>query len=179
MDNVATYHNVDPATGYLQAKGNYAEAFTPERKQQWLDVYKASGLRFLSTCKSLGISDHTINHHIEIDQEFKAKFKEVQAEYAEELEALQRDFAKDKKQFMDRAMQLRALLPGKYARDERRDDVAVTINISNEALIEAKRRSESMDKAIEAEIVRESRRLESASMGDNGGNNDHARPANT
>ena len=153
--DISAFHSIDPNTGMTESTGNYAQAFTPERKAQFLKAYADSGLRFTSTCKVLGISYDTSNHHIEIDPEFKANFKQAQSDYAEELEARQRAFALEPKHFMDRAMQLRALLPGRYARDERREDTAVTINISNDALIEAKRRSESMDHAIEAEIVQQ------------------------
>lgn len=155
---IAAYHSIDPQTGYLQTTGNYAEALTPERKDQWLKAYKASGLRFRSTCTSLGISHHTINHHIEIDPVFKQNYQEAQAEYAEELEARQRNYALEPKHFMDRAMQLRALLPGKYARDERRDDNQITINISADIINEAKRRSEALEaKIIDVQRIEETR----------------------
>lgn len=148
-----TYHQVDPATGFIETTGNYATAFTPERKQQFLSVYVASGLRFKHTCKQLGLSDHTINHHITIDPEFKKAVEECHAEYAEELEARQRNFALEPKHFMDRAMQLRCLLPGKYARDENRstNQNNITININAEALAREKERAN----AIEAEIIKE------------------------
>lgn len=165
-----TYHQVDPSSGFLQTTGNYAEAFTPERKQQFLDVYIASGLRFLTTCKKLGLSDHTINHHIDIDPEFKRRFNEAQAEYAEELEAKQRNYALEPKQFMDRAMQLRALLPGKYAREQNYgSNQAITINLNGNLLIDAKRRAETLDAEIIKEVEQESAKMmaETLRMPDN------------
>lgn len=149
---VEAYHQVDPSSGFVETTGKYATAFTAERKQQFIDVYVASGLRFKHTCKKLGISDHTVHHHISIDPEFKNKIDEAQAEYAEELEARQRNFALEPKQFMDRAMQLRCLLPGKYAREQNYGSSSpITINVSGDFLIDAKKRSEMID----AEIVRE------------------------
>jgi len=155
-----TYHSWDANSGMIQTTGNYATAFTPERKQQFIDVYVASGLRFKHTCKKMGISDHTVHHHISIDPEFKKRIDEAQAEYAEELEARQRNFALEPKHFMDRAMQLRCLLPGKYARDENRNgqNQPITINVNGDLLIDAKKRSEVLDAQIVQEA--ESRRIE-------------------
>ena len=170
----ATYHEVDPASGFLQTTGNYAEAFTPERKENFLSVYKASGLRFLSTCKQLGLSNHTLNHHISIDPEFKAKFQKVQEEYAEELEAKQRAFALDQKNFMDRAMQLRALLPGKYARDERINaQPTVQININGNLMIDTKSRDESIETRIVKELGMESDNVPQGSIGNEAANNNN------
>ena len=153
---VQTYHEVDQATGMVQTTGNYATAFTPDRKEQFLSVYVASGLRFKHTCKQLGISDHTVHHHVSIDPEFKKRLEDAQAEYAEDLEADQRNFARDKKNFMDRAMQLRYLFPKKYARDEKSTtNQPIQININGNLLIDAKSREEMIEarvvKSIEAE----------------------------
>jgi len=166
----ATYHEVDPASGFLQTTGNYAEAFTPERKQHFINIFKSSGLRFRQTCDNLGISSHTINHHISIDPEFKRKYQEAIDDYAEELEAKQRAFALESKNFMDRAMQLRSLLPAKYARDERINaSQTVQININGNLMIDAKSRDESIETRVVKEIEKES-----ANFGDNGIRNDVA-----
>lgn len=150
--NIETYHATDPETGMIQTTGNYPTALTPERKQQFLDIYVANGLRFRTTCKQLGISHHTITHHLDIDKEFKKRFNDAQTEYAEELEARQRNYALEPKQFMDRAMQLRALLPEKYAREQNLGSgQAIQINVSGNFVIEAKKR----DEMIDAEIVKE------------------------
>lgn len=146
-----TFHEVDPATGFLQTKGPYAVAFTAERKKQFLDVYRANGLMMRKTCNQLGLSGHTINHHLSIDPEFKKALVDAQAEYAEELEAKQRSYALDPKHFMDRAMQLRYLLPERYAQDQKQQTSSVVINIQGDLVIDAKKRAD----LIDAEIVRE------------------------
>lgn len=153
------YHSVDPETGFLSTNGDYANAFTPERKKQFLALYKKNGLRFRKTCKDLGLGIDTINHHMSIDPAFKEAFASVSREYAEKLEAAQRQFAMEKKCFMDRAMQLRALFPEKYGiRNESANSGKPTIVIEGNVIIDAKKRVES----IEAEVLDEVKRLRSS-----------------
>jgi hypothetical protein len=182
MDNVAAYHNVDPVNGYLETSGNYATPFDSERKKAFLEVYKQHELGIRKACRSMGLSVSTVNHHLQIDPKFKEDFDEAEREYIENLECVSRTNALNPKAVIERIFQLKCLLPSKYGQFENKSEPKVTINISSDVINEAKRRCESMERAIDAEIVRETdglKRVSSASMGENGGNNDPERGANT
>ena len=154
MENVAIgprghvmNHQINPATGFLENPG-YAFDFDSERKQAFIDEYRRSGLRFRQTCKNLGISPHTIHKHTRIDQAFKNALDEALADYAEHLESSQMEFALDKKNFMDRAMQLRRLYPEKYALEKTlKTDFTITLNTGNAASLV------DQTKTIDAELV--------------------------
>ena len=73
------YHAVDPQSGMVQTTGNYPTAFDAERKKQFLDMYKANELGIRKACRSMGMSVSTVNHHLQIDPEFRRLFDELEA----------------------------------------------------------------------------------------------------
>lgn len=138
-------------TGFMESNG-YAEAmaFDTERKLQFLKAYKANGLRFRTTCKSLGLSHHTVLKHYNLDEAFRQGYDEVEREYAEELEARQMAYALEPKHFMDRCMQLRRLYPDRYAPEKSSGSTQITINVTPDALSPVLKRQE----ILEAEMVK-------------------------
>lgn len=136
---------------YIHPQPNHALAFDDERKRQFLDLYRANGLKCKAACKSLGLSFHTIQHHYRIDPAFKSAFDDLQAEYAEELQAKSMQYAMEQKNFMDRCMQLRRLLPNEYAPEKLNGPTHIVINIDGKLL----ERSKQHEQVIDAKIVEE------------------------
>lgn len=153
--NAASALAVDPSSGFLESTGNFANAFDSERKAQFLEVYKANGLRFKKTCKLLGISEHTINHHHAVDHVFRSAFDEVQREYAEDLQCTSMEIALTPKGFMDRIAQLRRLFPGKYAPAENTGQTKIELHIDGDVMI-SKKNLETMETTIVGEIESDS-----------------------
>lgn len=146
---------IDPSSGFLESTGNYATVFDAERKAQFLEVYKANGLRFKKTCALLGLSQHTINKHIEQDQVFADAFNEVQRVYAEDLQCTSMEIALTPRGFMDRIAQLRRLFPGKYAPAENNGQTKIELHIDGDVTI-SKKNFETMETTIVGEIESDS-----------------------
>lgn len=107
-------HTVDPATGFIENKA-YVYAFDAVRKREFLNLYRANGLKCKAACASLGISFHTIQSHYRSDRAFKEAFDDIQADMAEQLESKSMAVGLTDRGFMDRCMQLRRLKPSEYA----------------------------------------------------------------
>lgn len=144
--------SADPATGFLETtQGHYVTAFDADRKSQFIQVYKANGLRFKKTCKLLGISEHTINKHTESDKAFANALAEVRREYAEDLECTSMDIALTPKGFMDRIAQLRRFFPGRYAPSENAGQTKIELHIDGD-LVLSKKHTETLEASIVGEI---------------------------
>lgn len=137
---------VNPATGFMESHGTSAFTFDTERKAQFLKVYRANGLRFRQTCKDIGLSHGTVHKHYQIDQAFREAMDECEREYAEHLEAVQRDIALTPRGFMDRCMQLRHLYPERYDRQNTSGGGShITINITGDTLLGVMDRQKSLE----------------------------------
>lgn len=161
---VRTYHSVDPNTGYIQTTGNYPNAFDPVRKEAFLELYKANGLRLRRACREMGMSEATISHHLKIDPVFKEKFDGVEADYIENLEQVSRDNAlNNPKAVIERIFQLKCLLPLKYGQENgysQRGNGQIIINIDGKMLEASRKRDETMD----AQVITSTLQAESKSV---------------
>jgi hypothetical protein len=137
-------HTVDPGTGFLESNG-FPSAFTAERKQQFLNLYRSNGLGLFRTCRLLNMSCSTIHHHYRIDPVFKAEFDEAKAEYGDELEAVSRTNALNPKSVIERIFQLKALFPQKYGELRAPNTPEITINIDGNIIEMAKKRQQIID----------------------------------
>lgn len=155
--------SVDPGTGMVEALGGFPNVFDAERKAHFLELYKAEGIRLRRACRSMGLSEATVNHHLKIDPVFKEQFDAVEKDYLEELEATSRSNALNPKAVIERIFQLKCLLPGKYGQENgySQRDSKIVINIQGDMLIDAKRRAEIVDTFISKEA--ESARLDMGS----------------
>lgn len=155
MDNqmiAQTYHQIDTDSGLLQTTGNYPTPFDPERKKQFLSLYKLNDLGLRKACRSMGLSEATVTHHLKIDNEFKRLFDECEREYIEDLECVSRNNALNPKSVIERIFQLKCLLPLKYGQENKpTTNQPIQININGNLMIDAKSR----DEMIEARVVRE------------------------
>lgn len=140
----APNRTIDTETGLLESKA-YPMSFDADRKKQFLEVFKSSGLGLYRTCAKLGLSHHTVNKHYQIDPVFKQLYDEAMQEYTDELEATSRENALNPRSVIERIFQLKALRPEKYA--DRRDssNINVSINIDQSMLEQIKRRQEVID----------------------------------
>jgi|SRR3990167_557802 len=145
---------IDPLTGFMHNPGYGVEAFSPEKKLAFIAAFRANGLRFIKACKAIGISNNTADHHYKTDPAFKRAVVEAILEEAEDIEAKSLHYAHDQKSFMDRAMQLRRLLPERYATERiQSGQIVMKIEASDELLNALKRRNDDIRKSIDAEIV--------------------------
>lgn len=144
-------HVVDPKTGFLESNG-YALAFDADRKTQFLELYRANGLKCRNACKTLGISNHTLEKHYREDEAFRKAFDDLQRDYAEEVEAASMSFALTPKGVIDRMCQLRRLFPEKYAPERQHGPLKITINLEGKFV----ERFEVKSKVMDAEIIQES-----------------------
>lgn len=153
-DQIAqTYHQVDPASGMIQSTGNYPTPFDPERKLQFLSLYKLNDLGLRKACRSMGLSEATVTHHLKIDPEFKRLFDECEREYIEDLECVSRQNALNPKSVIERIFQLKCLLPLKYGQENKPSNTQpVQININGNLMIDAKRREDFIEARVSREI---------------------------
>ena len=155
-----TYHALDPVSGMIQTTGNYPTPFDPERKTQFLSLYKLNDLGLRKACRSMGMSEATVTHHLKIDPEFKRLFDECEREYIEDLECVSRQNALNPKSVIERIFQLKCLLPLKYGQENKpATNQPIQINISGDLLIDAKRRVEMLDAKISKGIEVESAKM--------------------
>lgn len=151
--DVATYHNINPETGMIETTGNYACAFDSEKKKAFLELYKKNGLAFYRTCKELSVGHSTINHHYEIDPQFKLEFDQAEKEYADELLTVSRRNALEPKMVIERIFHLKSLFPGKYSDGQKPQGNQITINVNGDLLIDAKKRIESMTRQLDQDVI--------------------------
>lgn len=151
--DVSTHHNINPDTGMVETSGNFMSPFDSDRKLQFLELYKQNGIRLRRACRSMGLSESTVSHHLKIDPVFKEQFDAVERDYIEDLEATSRDNALNPKQVIERIFQLKCLLPLKYGQSEKTQQGNVTINVNGDLLIDAKKRIESMMRQVDHNIV--------------------------
>lgn len=158
--NSTPNHTVDPKTGYLESNG-FPDAFDAPQKILFLNTYRDKGLNLFQACKDMGISRHTVRHHMRIDPSFRADVESLTEEYADSLEWVSRQQAMNPgKGFMDRCMQLRHLRPSKYAQDKIQSPQPVVIQISAPDGFTAKRRNVIDAKVLDDESEAEGRRLD-------------------
>src|SRR3990167_1456773 len=152
---LAEAHAIDATTGFLQSNGEYAHVFDAQRKTAFLRLYGSNGLRLRRTCRSMGMSESTINHHCSIDPEFRRQFDDVERDYIDELEGVSRDNALNPRSVIERIFQLKCLLPSKYGQENRPVSTVITINLDGKILESAERHRDQIDSAVDAEIVAE------------------------
>lgn len=143
---------------YTSRSPGLASAFDEARKEQFLGLFRANGLQIKNTCKAMGLSFHTFQHHYRVDPAFKAAFDDVQETYVEELQAKSMQFAMEPKHFMDRCMQLRRLRPFEYAPEKfsgSSGNAQIVINVTGDLLMDARKKAEILD----GKIVKEARLL--------------------
>lgn len=140
----APNHTIDPETGFLENKG-YGYPFDAPRKKQFINTFIEKGLGLYRTCQVLGISHHTIFNHLRDDKAFKEAFDEAKLIYAEELDSISKENARNPRSVIERIFQLKYLFPERYA--DKRGDGNVTVNISvdGETLKQIKKRTEVID----------------------------------
>lgn len=150
----SAYHAIDPVTGFVETTGNYPAAFDGERKADFLKVYRASGLALYKTCEQLGLSRHTVSHHLQIDPAFSEAVEEAKRSYADELEAKSRNIALTRDSAtLERIFQLRAIFPDKYARDLKQNGAQkIEINIVGDILMGKKRELDTVETSLVSEI---------------------------
>lgn len=140
---------VDEATGFMETSGGFASAFDGQRKDEFLRVFKASGLALYTTCKNLGISHHTIHHHVKNDPAFREAFEQVRRTYADDLEAKSRSIAMTRDSAtLERIFHLRSLFPEKYAREQKSPDGKIEINITGNLVTSIKRDAEVLETTV-------------------------------
>lgn len=144
-----------PQAPYVSPMPGLAHAFDPERKAQFLALYKAKGLRCKATCNDLGLSFHTFQHHYRVDPEFRQNIDTIQAEYAEELQAKSMQYAMEPKHFMDRCMQLRRLLPDQYAPEKSFGPMKIDVIIDGAVLESSKKREQILEAQVMASTQEE------------------------
>lgn len=154
--DVATHHDINPETGMIETSGNFMSPFDSDRKLQFLELYKQNGIRLRRACRSMGLSEATVSHHLKIDPVFKEQFDAVERDYIEELEAVSRENALNPKATIERIFQLKCLVPLKYGQENgysQRSNGQIVINVNGDLLIDAKKRIESMARQIDQNVI--------------------------
>ena len=80
-------HTVDPATGFIVSLA-YEDAFTPEKKLRYLELYEESGGLICRTAEALGMKDATIRKHVQIDPEFARRMELAKRRCNERVEGV-------------------------------------------------------------------------------------------
>ena len=143
----APNHTIDPETGFLESNA-YSNVFDAERKLAFLDNYRNNGLRLRQSCRTMGLSESTVNKHLHTDPVFKEKFEAVEKDYLEELEATSRQNALNPRSVIERIFQLKCLLPDKYGQENRPASTQITINLDGKSLENMLKRAEIVDAKI-------------------------------
>ena len=152
----APNHTIDPETGFLENKG-YGYAFDAERKKQFINAFVQKGLGLYRTCEHLGISHHTIFNHLRQDNAFKEELEAARAAYAEDLDSISKENARNPKSVIERIFQLKSLFPERYADKRDNSSVNVTISVDAESLKAIAQR----EKVIDIEQVSPMQQLDS------------------
>ena len=147
-------HSVETKSGFLQADIHYVYAFDADKKQRFLDVFRANGLKCKAACKALGISFHTLQKHYALDPVFKERFEDVQQEVADDIQAKSIAVALTDRGFMDRAMQLRRLRPEQYAPEQKNlnGEINISIVVGGETIELSNKREKIMEAKIAEEV---------------------------
>ncbi len=146
-------HTIDPETGFLENKG-YGYPFDAARKKEFIETFINKGLGLYRTCQTLGISYHTVFNHLRDDSAFKQAFDEAKLQYADELDSISKENARNPRSVIERIFQLKYLYPERYA--DKRDSGTVNVNISidGETLKSIGKRSEVIDaEEVSAEML--------------------------
>ena len=122
MINQKTRSFIDPKTGFTSPLNTYITAFSPDRKQKFIDLYFKNSCKFQNTCDQLGLNYHTVWNAFKNDSTFNDKMQESERRYLEQLEDISRVNALHPKSVVERMFQLRSLKPSIYARDNNNKD---------------------------------------------------------
>lgn len=145
---------VDPKTGFLQ-QTNFNEAFTAERKIQFLEVIGTNPFAVHTVCHIVGIDHNTYYRHIERDPVFRECVKEQIHLMNEKVEGVLIRNALDDKKTLDRIFYLKHRMPKVYN--------PMPVIESKQSfvfeLIDARRAIDKQD-VIETNIAEESHRIE-------------------
>lgn len=152
-------HVINPSTGMLESNG-YVHAFDSERKAKFLELYKSNGLRLRRACRSMGLSEDTVNKHYKIDPIFKQALDSAEREYIEELEGVSRLNALEPKAVIERIFQLKCLLPDKYGQNEKSSPSKIVINVTSDLLEKAKK----MEQIVDAQVISSTQNTELKSV---------------
>ena len=143
-------HTVDPETGFIVSLA-YDDAFTPEKKLRYLELFESSGGLICRTAYELGMNDDTVRKHIKIDPEFAKRIQLAKQRANEKVEGVLYARALDPRGSFDRAVWLRNNFREKYGEQQQSNSQPIQININGDLLIDAKSR----EKMIEARVVKE------------------------
>lgn len=144
-------HTIDPETGFLENNG-YGYPFDAARKTEFIETFVNHGLSLYNTCKALGISHHTIFNHLRKDATFKSALEEARAQYADELDGISKQNARNPRSVIERIFQLKSLFPERYADQRNTQPQTITIHIDSELISEARKRSEVLEAQVISEI---------------------------
>lgn len=154
-------YNIDPATGFLESKQQQGISFDAPKKIAFLNIYRKTH-KIRVTCQTLGLSLHTFLDHYKIDKAFAKAFDEAELDVGYALQDVSVEVGLTPKGFMDRIAGLRRIFPEKYAPAGWVKDAPqkIVINIDSKLL----ERATQLERAIDAEIVQETSRLEHKSV---------------
>lgn len=142
-------HTIDPSTGFIESNGSL-HAFDADRKAAFLKNYRANGLRLRNACRQMGLSEATVNKHVNIDPVFREAFEAVEKDYLEDLESTSKSNGLNPRSVVERIFLLKCLLPEKYGQENRPQNTNITLSVDGKTLDLIARRSE----VIEAVEIR-------------------------
>lgn len=156
--------------GFLESPGSLSRAFDVDKKRKLIEFaldyveknQKAPSMASLADAVGIGI--RTLEKHLNRDEEFKDRFREVLWRADAILDDAMFKRAKEPGGFMDRMAWKRRFFPELWApeRQGASDGPQVVINISLEKLKESRRRIEAMDADIAKEFAQEAEVIHSS-----------------
>lgn len=127
-------HQINQLTGFIENPG-FEDDFDSERKQAFLEIYKANGMRFKRSCDELHLHRDTVSKHYETDPAFRKAMDDCEKTYIDELQAFSRDNAlNNKNATIERIFHLKVLNPSKYGQSQKPNKTEITLNFSGNGL---------------------------------------------
>lgn len=140
----APNHTIDPETGFLENNG-YGYPFNAERKKQFIEAFVENGLGLYKTCKFLGVRYETVFNHLRQDEAFKRTFEEARKLYADDLDAISKQNARNPRSVIERIFQLKSLFPERYSDQRQQANVNVNVSLDGKLLETIQKRQEVID----------------------------------
>jgi hypothetical protein len=141
-------HTIDEKTGFTQSLA-YADAFTAERKLEFLDRLKNMAFRPTSVCRVMGIGYDTYLKHVREDVSFRKSVESIKGAVIEAVEQKLQDRALTDEGVADRIFFLKAWKADRY-NPIQKSQQEINVNVNMPAIEHAFERQ----KVIEAEIVK-------------------------
>jgi hypothetical protein len=157
--NSVPNHTIDPATGFVVSLA-YEDAFTPEKKLRYLEMFEASGGLVCRTAYELGMNDDTVRKHMRIDPKFAQLITAAKQRCNENVEGVLYKRALDPRGAFDRAVWLRNNYRDKYGEQQSNTGNQITINIDGNLL----KKFEEKQKVVDAQIVTSTQQSEIKSV---------------